>query len=178
MNIPSKRRLGAIALILAGIAAVGVPLYLWHSASPQGTSPNPGTTSGNNNGGSTAGTTNPNTNTNANSNSGSGGSTSSTCSESKSNSSHDSDSSDPSTQTTPTGKDNGKHNGNAYGLIAKQMDTTVALVKSMGTHNSAFHQHHDTKTDNDTVHDHQGPGHDSSDHDSSCASAEESNDQD
>ena len=178
MNIPSRRRLGAIALILAGIAAVGVPLYLWHSASPQGTSPNPGTTSGNNNGGSTAGTTNPNTNTNTNSNSGSGGSTSSTCSESKSNSSHDSDSSDPSTQTTPTGKGNGKHNGNAYGLIAKQMDTTVALVKSMGTHNSAFHQHHDTKTDNDTVHDHQGASHDSSDHDSSCASAEESNEQD
>ena len=178
MNIPSRRRLGAIALILAGIAAVGVPLYLWHSASPQGTSPNPGTTGGNNNGGSTAGTTNPNTNTDTNSNSGSGGSTSSTCSESKSNSSHDSDSSDPSTQTSTAGKDNGKHNGNAYGLIAKQMDTTVALVKSMGTHNSAFHQHHDTKTDNDTVHDHQGPGHDSSDHDSSCASVEESNEQD
>lgn len=183
MNIPSRRRLGAIALIIAGIAAVGVPLYLWHSTSPQGTSPNPGTTSGNNNSGSNAGNTNPNTNTNSNgnggsTNSGSGGSTSNSCSESKSNGSHDSDSSDPSTQTSTGGKDNGKHNGNAYGLIAKQMDTTVALVKSMGTHNSAFHQHHETKTDNDTVHDPQGAGHDASDHDSSCASAEESNEQD
>lgn len=180
MNIPSRRKLGAIALILAGIAAVGVPLYLWHSASPQGTSPNPGTTSGNNNGGSNAGNTNPNPNTNTNSNSGSGGSKSNTCSETKSKSSHDSDSSDPTTQTSATGKDkdNGKHNGNVYGLIAKQMDTTVALVKSMGTHNSAFHQHHDTKTDNDTVHDPQGADHGSNDHDSSCASAEESNEQD
>lgn len=176
MNIPSRRKLGAIALILAGIAAVGVPLYLWHSTSPQSTSPNPGTTSGNNNGGSNAGNTNSNTNTNTNS--GSGGSTSNPCSESKSHGSHDSDSSDPSTNTKANGKDNGKHNGNAHGLIAKQMDTTVALVKSMGTHNSAFHQHHDTKTDNDTVHDPQGAGHDSNDHDSSCDSAEESNEQD
>ena len=178
MNIPSRRRLGAIALILAGIAAVGVPLYLWHSTSAQGTSPNPGTTSGNNNGGSTAGNTNPNTNTNKNDkhqNSNPGGpDNTNSCTESK-HASHDSD---PSGKTSTTGKDNGKHNGNAYGLIAKQMDTTVAFVKSLGTHNSAFHQHHDTKTDNDTVQDPQGAGHDSNDHDSSCSSAEESNEQD
>ena len=185
MNIPSRRKLGAIALILAGIAAVGVPLYIWHSSSVQGTSPNPGTTSGNNNGGNTAGNTNPNTNTNSNrndqnsnSNSGSGGSAGNSCTEIKSNGSHDSDSNDPNSQASTTSKDNGKHNGNAYGLIAKQMDTTVAFVKSLGTHNSAFHQHHDTKTDNDTVQDPQGAGHDSSDHDSSCSSAEESNEQD
>ena len=182
MNIPSRRKLGAIALILAGIAAVGVPLYVWHGATPQSTSPSPTTTSGNNNNGNgnTAGT-NPNTNnhgqnTNTGDNDdGSGGSGSNSCSEHKS---HDSESNAHTTHTRANGRDNDQHNGNAFGQLAKQMDKTVALVKSMGSHNSAFHLHHDTNTDNDTVHDPQGAGHDSSDHDSSCASAEESNEQD
>jgi len=159
MIIPSRRKLGAAALIIAGIGAFLVP-FLLHSPSTQGTSPAPTTPD---NGGK-----NPTTPSGSGSPpvspSGSGGSTG-TCSEDKAK--------DPS----PADNGEGKHNGNAYGLLAKQLDTTVALVKAMGTHNAAFHSQHDTKTDNDTVHAHQHASSESSnDHDSSCAEKEETND--
>jgi len=159
MIIPSRRKLGAAALIIAGIGAFLVP-FLLHSPSTQGTSPAPTTPD---NGGK-----NPTTPSGSGSPpvspSGSGGSTG-TCSEDKAK--------DPS----PADNGEGKHNGNAYGVLAKQLDTTVALVKAMGTHNAAFHSQHDTKTDNDTVHAHQHASSESSnDHDSSCAEKEETND--
>lgn len=198
MNIPSRRKLGAIALILAGIAAVGVPLYLYHGgSSPQGTSPNPTTTTGNNNNnnGNTASNTNHNTNTNSNTghSPGNGGDSGSNTGEHDEGSGSSNSCSDPkSTDSDPSGasshtqsKDNdndqGKenHNGNAFGVLKNKMDTTVALVKSMGAHNSAFHEHHDTKTDNHTVHDEpEGVGHDSISHDPSCDSSEDDNDTD
>ena len=56
------------------------------------------------------------------------------------------------------------------------MDTTVAAVKAMGTHNAAFQLHHDTKTDNDTVKAHNASSGDSNENDSSCAEKTETND--
>ena len=174
MIIPSRRKLGAAALIIAGIGAFLVP-FLLHSSTTQGTSSN------NNNGSHTTTTTtsptNPTTtgtNSGGNNNSGgsggtsddSGGSTGSTgtCSEDKAK--------DPS----PADNGDGQHKGNAWGVLKNQMDTTVAAVKAMGTHNSAFHSHHDTKTDNDTVHTHPANSKASNDHYSSCAEREETND--
>ena len=170
--IPSRRKLGAAALIIAGIGAFLVP-FLVHSPSTQGTSSN--------NNGSHTTTTTPNpttspagTNSGRNNNSGGSGGTSNnsggntgntgTCSEDKAK--------DPS----PADNGEGKHKGNAWGVLKNQMDTTVALVKAMGTHNAAFHSHHDTKTDNHTVHAHHASSEGSNDHDSSCAEKEETND--
>ena len=254
--IPSRRKLGAVALIIAGMSAFLVP-FLLHSPSTQGTSPS---TSGNGNGthakdytssiiacspstvpsggASTCTATVPDSTTASNiptgtvsfrssnpevgtvaasctlsggkctadfrgiaagtatvtgtyggdsghngssgssnvviatqssgnnNRGGSGGSTGNTgtCSEDKAK--------DPN----PADNGEGKHKGNAWGVLKNQMDTTVALVKAMGTHNAAFHSHHDTKTDNDTVHTEHGSSENSNDHDSSCAEKEETND--
>jgi hypothetical protein len=172
MIIPSRRKLGAAALIIAGIGAFLVP-FLLHSPTTQGTSsnnngshttttttPNPTTPAGTNGGG------NSNSNGSGGSSDNSGGSTGSTgtCSEDKAK--------DPS----PADNGNGQHKGNAWGVLKNQMDTTVAAVKAMGTHNSAFHSHHDTKTDNNTVKVHNASSASSNDHDSSCAEKEETND--
>lgn len=197
MKIPSRRKLAAIALIVAGIVAVGVPFFLMHSASPQGTSPSPTTTSGNNNGGSSSSTTSnlhggtPGSTTctqdcsttgsgsdsNSGSGSGSGGSGGNSCSDSKS---HGSGSGDESSDVKAGGKDNdnGKQNGNAFRVLKNQLDTTIALAKSMGVHNSAFHQQHDTKTDNHTIHDPEGAAHDSDNDDQPCTSTADANEQD
>jgi len=157
MIIPSRRKLGAAALIIAGIGAFLIP-FLLHSPSTQGTSPTPTTPdNGGKNPTTPSGSGSPTV-----SPSGSGGSTG-TCSEDKAK--------DPS----PADNGEGKHKGNAYGVLAKQLDTTVALVKAMGVHNAAFHSHHDTKTDNDTVHAHHANSEGSNDHDSSCAEKEEAN---
>jgi len=156
MIIPSKRKLGAAALIIAGIGAFLVP-FLVHSPSTQGTSPAPTTP---NNGGK-----NPTTPSGSGSPTVSPSGSTGSCSE------------DKAKDTSPADNGEGKHKGDAYGVLAKQLDTTVALVKAMGTHNAAFHSHHDTKTDNDTVHAHQHASSESSnDHDSSCAEKEETND--
>ncbi len=157
MNIPSRRRLGAAALIVAGIGAFLVP-FLLHSPSTQGTSPAPTTTTGGDNGGKTPTTPSGG----GGNNSGSGGS----CSEAKSHgpNSHDS------------GNSNGNGIGNAYGVMKNKLQTTVALVKAMGSSNPAFHLHHDTDSDNDAAQGHSGV-HGHGDHDSSCAAAEEKHEQ-
>jgi len=159
MMIPSRRKLGAAALIIAGIGAFLVP-FLLHSPTTQGTSPSTTTPgSGGKNPTTPSGSGSPTVT--PSSSSGSTG----TCSEDKAK--------DPS----PADNGEGKHKGNAYGVLAKQLDTTVALVKAMGIHNAAFHSQHDTKTDNDTIHAHQNASSESSnDNDSSCAEKEETND--
>jgi hypothetical protein len=158
MILPSRRRIGAVALIVAGIGAFLVP-FLLHSPSSQGTSPTPPTPGGNGGGG-----------TNPTSPSGGGGTTippsggsGGSCNEAKSH--------DPN----PHDKGNDKDKGNAFGVVKHKLDNTVALMKAMGKHNPAFHLHHDTDTDNDTIH---GPAsiHDPGDHDSSCATGEEAHD--
>ncbi len=158
MMIPSRRKLGAAALIIAGIGAFLVP-FLLHSPTTQGTSPSTTTPgSGGKNPTTPSGSGSPTVT--PSSSSGSTG----TCSEDKAK--------DPS----PADNGEGNHKGNAFGVLKNQMDTTVALVKAMGTHNAAFHTHHDTKTDNDTVNAHHASSESSNDHDSSCAEKEETND--
>jgi hypothetical protein len=191
MILSGKRKLGIAALVVAGLVAVAVPFVFLHGTSPQGSNPNPPTTSGNNgnngskaspgsgnngggsgnsNTGSSGGSTSDSSGSSSgNSGGSSGGSGSSwSCNETKT---HDHDS-DPQTNG------NGEHNGNAYGVLKNKLDTTVALVKAMGTHDPAYHLHHDTDTDNDTIHGPHNISHDTADHDSSCASGEEQHDHD
>ena len=157
MIVPSRRTLGAAALIAAGIGAFLVP-FLLHSPSTQGTSPTPTTPGSGKNpttpSGSSGTTVSPSGS--GGDNSGKGGS----CGEAKSH--------DPN----PHDKGNGKDNGNAYGVVKNKLDTTVALMKSMGKSNPAFHLHHDTDTDNDKAHGSKS-FHNPGDHDSSCAAGEE-----
>jgi hypothetical protein len=196
MMIPSRRKLGAAALIIAGIGAFLVP-FLLHSPSTQGTSSN------NNNGGTNPNngshttpptTTTPSTTTpGTGDDKGSGGSdegsgSTTTCTGDSSSHSDASDKTDKASSTDSASASNVSHDakdtsvssniihGHAYGLLKNQLDTTVALVKSMGTHNVAFHSHHDTKTDNDTVKVHNASSESSNDNDSSCAETEETND--
>ena len=188
--IPSRRKLGAAALIIAGISAFLVP-FLLHSPTTQGTSSNNGGTNPNNGSHTTTPTpttpttpTNPGTKDNGKDQGGSGDTTDTpgTCADENSNhgdvADQANDASDLSaSHTAKDSADNSKANhGHAYGLLKDQLDTTVALVKAMGTHNAAFHSHHDTKTDNETVHTTQASSERSNDHDSSCAEKEETND--
>jgi hypothetical protein len=200
MNIPSKRKLGTAAIIVAGLGAVLVPFML-HSLSPQGSSPSPTTTSGNNNNGNsgTKTTTTPGRggsggNTGTSKSGGTGGSSGSStggttngnggrtdtgsnstrsCSEDKSHD-HDQHGHDSDAQA------NGGcvHNGNSYGVLKNQLDTTVAMVKGMGTHDPAYPPHHDTDADNDAMHFTRDTVHDPSDHDSSCPSGDQEHDHD
>ncbi len=148
MILPSRRRLGAVALIVAGLGAFLVP-FLLHSPSPQGTSPTPTGAKDNTSSSIACSPSNGNGNGGGNGNCG------------------EAISPDPGHD-----KGNGKDNGNAYGLIKNKMDTTVALMKAMGKSNPAFHLHHDTDTDNDEAHGSKSI-HNPGDHDSSCAAGEE-----
>lgn len=162
MKLPSRRVLGATALILVGIAAFMVPYLLRSPTSGQGTSPTtPGGNNNNNNGGGTTTTTPGN---GAGSNKGNGkGNGNGNCAERQSQ--------DPKTN------DPNPH-GNAWGVIKNKLDTTVAAVKAMGTHDPAFQLHHDTDTDNAASQAAQGHSHSSGDPDSSCAAGEEAHDKD
>ena len=158
----TKRRIGAIALIVAGIGAFLVP-FLLHSPTPQGTSTN-------SNGGGTTKTTTPNPTTSPTTTPGtrgehgSGGAetgddSSSECNDSASHNSKGSDDtgdSDKSQKDHQIGSINGKgdQHGNAFGLLKNKMDITISQVKAMSSHNNAFEDHHSTDTDNHTVHGH------------------------
>src|SRR2546426_11481345 len=116
MIVPSRRTLGAAALIAAGIGAFLVP-FLLHSPSTQSTSPTP-TTPGN-------GGKNPTTpsGSSGGDNSSSGGS----CGEAKSH------------EPNPHNKGKNKKKANAFRLFKNKNDTTIALMKSLGKSNPAFH---------------------------------------
>jgi Bacterial Ig-like domain (group 3) len=267
MKIPSRRKLGAAALIIAGLVAVALPFMLLHGSTPQGTSPNPGTTAGNHakdatsssiscspstltmGGASTCTATVPDTTSASNTptgtvsftssnpgvgtiassctlsndkctadfapaatgtttitgtysgdsghngsagssdvavvahggsgdgngdgnGNGNGGGNPGSCSETKSSDPH------PDNDPSPQANGNGEHNGNAYGVLKNKLDTTVALVKSMGTHDPAYHLHHDTDTDNEAAHGHHSSTSDPTGNDSSCAAGEEDHEQD
>src|SRR5947199_2917789 len=118
MNIPSRRRLGAAALIVSGIGAFLVP-FLLHSPSPQGTSPSPPTPGGNGGGGTTP------TTPSGGDNSGSGAS----CSEAKSHG--------PSSHDNANGK--GNATGNALGCMRTNLNTQAPLAKALGASNQPFH---------------------------------------
>src|SRR3989442_10273554 len=104
MIVPSRRTLGAAALIAAGIGAFLVP-FLLHSPSTQGTSPTP-TTPG-------SGDKNPTTpsGSSGGDNSGNGGS----CGEGQSH------------HPNPHDKRKGKDKSNTFGVVKKKIDTTKAF---------------------------------------------------
>src|SRR3989442_15747060 len=126
MIVPSRRTLGAAALIAAGIGAFLVP-FLLHSPSTQGTSPTPTTPGSGKNpttpSGSSGTTVSP---------SGTGGDNSG-----KGGSCGDAQPHEPN----PHNKGNGKDNRNPYGLLNDKLETTEPLMKSMGKFNPAFHLH-------------------------------------
>jgi len=195
MMIPSRRKLGAAALIIAGIGAFLVP-FLLHSPTTQGTSSN----NNNNNGGTNPNngshttiptTTTPSTTTTTTGTTGDdkdpggsdvGSGSTGTCADENSSHSDISDQANDASDLSvshnakDTSDSSKANHGHAYGLLKNELDTTVALVKSMGAHNAAFHSHHDTKTDNHTVHTEHASSESSNDHDSSCAEKEETND--
>lgn len=183
MMIPSRRKLGAAALIIAGIGAFLVP-FLLHSPTTQGTSSNNGGTNPNNGSHTTTPTpttptpTTPSTSgTKDDGGKDKGGSGGTSDDSGGSTSGTGTCSADKAKDPSPADNGEGKHNGNAWGVLKNQMDTTVAAVKAMGTHNAAFLLHHDTKTDNDTVKAHNANHGDSNENDSACADEEtETND--
>jgi hypothetical protein len=128
-----------------------VPFLLRSPTTGQGTSPtSPG---GNNN--------NNNNNNNGGVHGKGGGSEN--CAESKSES--------------PKSHDANSH-GNAWGVIKNKLDTTAAAIKAMGTHDPAFHLHHDTDTDNEASEGAHGHSQHSADPDSSCAAGDEEHNED
>ena len=195
MNLPSRRQLGATTLVIAAVGAFLVPFLMHSNARP--TSPTaPGGGNNNTNGGGTTPTT-PTTPSGDKDKSASGdtGSTgnndhgehsgdtgesgsSEKCTatqSSQSNQSNDSKIQDGQTGDHKTGNSDqldphgsGKHNTDALGLMKNKLDTTVALVRSMGAHNPAFHLQHDTDTDNEAGHSQTHVTHSSVDNDSSC----------
>jgi hypothetical protein len=148
MDSSTKRKVGAIALIVAGIGAFLVP-FLLHSPALQASSSNGGNTNNNNNNGRTptspSCTTNctPSTDTNP-----------TTCT------------SDPTT-TDPSGHSNeGKHLAKGHdkqdtSIVGKAHGFMAALAK----HNPQHDATHSTKVDNDTTNTHElhSNGHDTDD---------------
>jgi hypothetical protein len=150
MDSSAKRKVGAIALIVAGIGAFLVP-FLLHSPALQASSSNGGNTNNNNNNGrtptSTSCTTNctPSTDTNP-----------TTCTSD--------DSTDPSGHTNEglhLAKGHDKQDKPDTSLVGKAHGFMATLAK----HNPQHDATHSTKTDNDTTNTH-GPhsnGHDTDD---------------
>jgi hypothetical protein len=151
MDSSAKRKVGAIALIVAGIGAFLVP-FLLHSPALQASSSNGGNTNNNNNNGrtptSTTCTTNctpPSTDTNP-----------TTCT------------SDPTT-TDPSHSNEGKHLAKGHDKQDKPDTSLVGkahgFMTALGKHNPQHDATHSTKIDNDTT-DTQGlhsNGHDTDD---------------
>ena len=166
MNIPSRRKLAAAALVIAGLGAFLVP-FLLHGPSTQATPNNGGTPpggSGSNNNRNPGGTT---TSTNPTSPSGDTSNTNTgTCAST--------DPADPG-HSNGHGKsgDHGKHKG-----LTKQLeDSAQHMLDKMARHNPAFREHNATRTDNDVSGNNGHHTGSSSDHDSSCTSDTEDEDE-
>ncbi len=151
MNIPSRRKLAAAALIIAGLGAFLVP-FLLHGPNTQGTPSNNGNPGGT--------STNP-------SNTGGGSGNTGTCS--------GDDSSDPG-HSHGRGKGQSGNHGKHKGL-AKQLENSAKhMLDKMARHNPAFREHSVTRTDND-ISDSNGRHNGLSvDQDSSCATDTEDED--
>src|SRR5207244_1253123 len=170
MIVPSRRTIGAAALIAAGIGAFLVP-FLLHSPSPQGTSPTPTGAKDNT---SSSITCSPSTIAMGGTSSCTASVPDTTTASNVPTGTASFASSNPGASTRAPGQDkgNGKGNGNDLGIVKNKMDTTVALMKAMGKSNPAFHLHHDTDTDSDEAHGSKSI-HNPGDNDSSCAAGEE-----
>lgn len=159
MNIPSRRKLAAAALVIAGLGAFLVP-FLLHGPSTQATpnnggNPNPGSGSNNNrNPGTSTTPTNPTAPTTPTSPGNTG-----TCS-----------GNDPVDPAHSQGDGKSGQHGKHKGLAKTLEDSAQHMLDKIAKHNPAFHEHNSTRTDND-VHVNNGH-HDSSsgDQDSSCTS--------
>jgi len=156
MDSSTKRKVGAIALIVAGIGAFLVP-FLLHGPALQASSSNGGNTNGNNNNGGTTTTTPASTCT-------------SNCSTDTSPTTCTSEDS-----TGPGGHTNeGKHLAKGHDKQDKQDKSIVAkahgFMAALGKHNPLHDATHSTKTDNDTANSHglHSHGHDADDA-SGCA---------
>jgi hypothetical protein len=154
MDSSAKRKVGAIALIVAGIGAFLVP-FLLHSPALQASS---------NNGGNTRTPTGSTCTTNCTTPSGDTGST--TCTDPKSSdSSHDNE---------------GKHLAKGH----DKQDNSIAskaqgFMAALGKHNPQHEATHSTKTDNHTVKNHtlHSNGHDTDDG-NTCADNKDNDDSD
>jgi hypothetical protein len=138
MDSSAKRKVGAIALIVAGIGAFLVP-FLLHSPALQASSSNGGNTNNNNNNGrtptSTTCTTNctpPSTDTNP-----------TTCT------------SDPTTTDPSSHSNEGKHLAKGHDKQDKPDTSLVGkahgFMTALGKHNPQHDATHSTKIDNDTT---------------------------
>ena len=137
MDSSAKRKVGAIALIVAGIGAFLVP-FLLHSPALQASSSNGGNTNNNNNNGRTpttpSCTTNctPSTDTNP-----------TTCT------------SDPTTTDPSSHSNEGKHLAKGHDKQDKPDTSLVAkahgFMAALGKHNPQHDATHSTKIDNDTT---------------------------
>jgi hypothetical protein len=171
MDTSTKRKVGAIALIVAGIGAFLVP-FLLHGPALQASSSNGGNTNGNNNnnnnnGGTTTTTTTPSCTTNC--------TPASTCTTNCST-----DTTPPACTSDPTSTDPSSHANEGKHLAKghdKQDKPDTSLVgkaqgfmAALGKHNPQHDATHSTKIDNDNTKSHvvHSNGHDTDDA-SACA---------
>jgi len=166
MDLSTKRKAGAIALIAAGIGAFLVP-FLLHGPALQASNNGGGNTNNNNNNGS--GKTPPGTNCTTNCTPPPTGSNPSSCTTDPSNDSGHSN------EGKHLAKGHDKQDKDDTSLVAK----AHSLMAAMAKHNPQHDATHSTKTDNHTVGTH-GPhsnSHDSSD-DNDCTDAQGNDDSD
>jgi hypothetical protein len=153
MDSSAKRKVGAIALIVAGIGAFLVP-FLLHGPALQASSNGGGNTNSNNNNGNSC-TTN--------------------CSPASTCTTNCSTDTNPTTCTSDDSTDPSGHTHEGLHLAKghDKQDTSIVgkahgFMAAMAKHNPQHDATHSTKTDNDTVKDHT---HHSNGHDTDNASA-------
>ena len=161
MDTSAKRKVGAIALIVAGIGAFLVP-FLLHGPALQASSTNGGNNNNNNNCGTT--TTTPSCTTNC--------TPASTCTTNCSTGTTPPPCTSDPTSTDPNSHSNeGKHLAKGHDKQDKPDTSLVGkaqgFMAALGKHNPQHDATHSTKTDNDTTN---ANGHNSNGHDTDDAS--------
>jgi len=159
MDSSAKRKVGAIALIVAGIGAFLVP-FLLHGPALQASANNGGNTNNNNNnnGGTT---TTPSCTTNC--------TPASTCTTNCSTDTTPTTSSDPTSADPSSHSNEGKHLAKGHDKQDKPDTSLVGkaqgFMAALGKHNPQHDATHSTKTDNDTLNTHglHSNGHDTDD---------------
>jgi hypothetical protein len=166
MDSSTKRKVGAIALIVAGIGAFLVP-FLLHSPGLQASNNGGGNTNGNNNSctsnctpACTSNCTPPSCTTNCSPDKNPGGSGSGPCTADPGKDSSDNDNNGKHLAKGQDGDqgDEGKHLALGHGNQNSQATSLVAkaqgFMHALGKHNPQHDATHSTKTDNDTVKNH------------------------
>jgi hypothetical protein len=166
MDSSTKRKVGAIALIVAGIGAFLVP-FLLHSPGLQASNNGGGNTNGNNNSctsnctpACTSNCTPPSCTTNCSPDKNPGGSGSGPCTADPGKDSGDNDNQGKHLAKGHDGDqgDEGKHlalgHSNQNSQVASLVARAQGLMHALGKHNPQHDATHSTKTDNDTVKNH------------------------